>query len=65
MPSVGEVSVDIAFGGMWYVIVRAELLGLDIRPEHGAKLARLGEMIKVATRYPVIEKSSDRKYIKV
>ena len=51
MPSVGEVSVDIAFGGMWYVIVRAELLGLDIRPEHGAKLARLGEMIKVATRY--------------
>ena len=51
VPSVGEVSVDIAFGGMWYVIVRAEMLGLDIRPEHGAKLARLGEMIKVATRY--------------
>ena len=59
--------MDIAFGGMWYVIVKvcqgmschdmswyvivkAELLGLDIRPEHGAKLARLGEMIKVATR---------------
>ena len=50
MPSVGEVTVDIAFGGMWYVIVKAELLGLDIRPEQGAKLARLGEMIKVATR---------------
>ena len=51
MPSVGEVTVDIAFGGMWYVIVKAELLGLDIKPEQGAKLARLGEMIKVATRH--------------
>merc|ERR1719220_629419 len=51
VPTIGaEVSVDIAFGGMWFVIVRAELLGLEIRPECGAQLARVGEMIKVATR---------------
>ena len=42
--------VDISFGGMWYVIVSAEKMGIEIKPENGCKLARLGEMIKVATR---------------
>ena len=40
-----------------FVIVRAELLGLEIRPECGAQLARVGEMIKVATREPEFEMS--------
>ena len=40
-----------------FVIVRAELLGLEIRPECGSQLARVGEMIKVATREPEFEMS--------
>ena len=40
-----------------FVIVRAELLGLEIRPGCGAQLARVGEMIKVATREPEFEMS--------
>ena len=40
-----------------FVIVRAELLGLEIRPECGAQLARVGEMIKVATREREFEMS--------
>ena len=35
---------------MWYVVVRADQLNLEIKPENGAKLAKLGEMIKVACR---------------
>ena len=40
VPSVGEVVVDLVFGGMWFVVVRADSLGMEIRPENGAQLAR-------------------------
>jgi len=50
VPEVGKVMVDIAFGGMWYVIVPVKQLGIEIKPENGKKLARIGEMIKVAAR---------------
>merc|ERR1712117_377966 len=39
VPTVGSVKVDIAFGGMWYVIVKAEQLCLAIQPSNGKKLA--------------------------
>ena len=42
VPSVGEVVVDLVFGGMWFVVVRADSLGMEIRPENGAQLARWG-----------------------
>jgi len=48
VPTVGKVVVDIAFGGMWYVIVKAEQLGIQIKPENGKRLSSLGEMIKVS-----------------
>ena len=47
VPTVGNVVVDISFGGMWYVIVKAGQLGLEIKPENGKRLASIGEMIKV------------------
>lgn len=55
VPAVGQVTVDISFGGMWYVVVDLLQLGLDLKPENGRKLAKLGEMIKVACReqFPV------------
>lgn len=47
---VGKVTLDIAFGGMWYAIVDAGSIGLDLRPENGKRICRVGEMIKVAAR---------------
>ncbi len=44
------VSVDCAFGGMWYAIVDADGLGLQIEPSQGGKIAKLGEKIKVKLR---------------
>lgn len=41
------VSVDCAFGGMWYAIVDADELGLKIEPSQGGAIAKLGERIKV------------------
>ena len=61
VPSLGEVTVDIAYGGMWYAVVDASSVGLELVPERGADICRLGEMIKTATReqhpvnHPILE----------
>mmetsp|Transcript_55949 Transcript_55949/g.112127 ORF Transcript_55949/g.112127 Transcript_55949/m.112127 type:complete len:320 (-) Transcript_55949:160-1119(-) len=47
---VGKVTLDVAYGGMWYAVVDAQSLGLDLVPENGKEICRLGEMIKVACR---------------
>lgn len=50
VPAIGKVRVDVAYGGMWYVLCDAAQLGLEIIPERGADLVRAGEMIKAAAR---------------
>lgn len=50
VPEIGKVTVDVAYGGMWYVITDVERLGYRLVPEEGRKLARVGEMIKAAAR---------------
>lgn len=50
VPTLGTVTVDVAYGGMFYVIADAEPLGLRLTPDEGRDIARLGEMIKAATR---------------
>ncbi len=50
VPTLGKVKVDVAWGGMFYVIAQAEDLGLILRPEYAGKIARVGEMVKVAAR---------------
>jgi proline racemase len=50
VPHLGTVAVDVAYGGMFYVIADAEPLGLRLTPDEGRDIARLGEMIKAATR---------------
>ncbi len=50
VPKLGTVRVDVAYGGMFYVIAEAAPLGLRITPDEGRDIARLGEMIKAATR---------------
>jgi len=50
VPELGTIRVDVAFGGMIYVMVDAGDLGLTLEPAMAKELARAGEMIKVATR---------------
>ena len=49
VPTLGKVTVDIAYGGMQYVIVDAASVGLALHPSNGREICRLGEMIKIAT----------------
>jgi proline racemase len=50
VPHLGPVKVDVAWGGMFYVIVEASDLGLAITPDQGGEIVRLGEMVKAAAR---------------
>ncbi|MCO5220841.1 MAG: proline racemase family protein [Thermomicrobiales bacterium] len=50
VPQIGPVTLDVAYGGMWYAIVDAAQIGLEIDPSQGAAIVRMGEMIKAAAR---------------
>lgn len=56
VPQLGTVTVDVAYGGMMYVIAEAREVGLTLAPDEGRDIVRIGEMIKAATReqLPVI-----------
>lgn len=48
VPELGTVTVDVAYGGMFYVIADAEPLGLELTPDEGRDIVRISEMIRVA-----------------
>ncbi len=50
VPEFGPVSVDVAWGGMFYVIADAEKLGIKLVPDRAGEIVRAGEMIKTAAR---------------
>jgi proline racemase len=56
VPSLGTVTVDVAYGGMFHVIADAEALGFRITPDEGADITRVTEMIKAAAadQLPVV-----------
>jgi len=56
VPHLGTVEVDVAYGGMFYVIADAERFGLRLTPDEGADIVRITEMIKAAAadQLPVV-----------
>lgn len=50
VPKLGTVTVDVAYGGMFYVIADAGRFGLRLTADEGRDIARIGEMIKAAAR---------------
>jgi proline racemase len=56
VPELGTVTVDVAYGGMFYVIAEAEPFGLRLTPDEGRDIVRISEMIKAAAaeQLPVI-----------
>ena len=47
---LGTVRVDVAYGGMFYVIADAAPLGLRLAPDEARDIVRVGEMIKAAAQ---------------
>jgi proline racemase len=50
VPQLGTVTVDVAYGGMFYVIADARAFGLKLTPDEGRDIVRITEMIKTAAR---------------
>ena len=50
VPNLGTVTVDVAYGGMFYVIAEAQPLGITLTPDRAGEVTRVGEMIKAAAR---------------
>ena len=50
IPQLGTLRVDVAYGGMFYVIADAQALDLRLTPDEGREIVRVGEMIKAAAR---------------
>jgi proline racemase len=50
VPNLGTAKVDVAYGGMFYVIADADQFGLRLTPDEGRDIVRIGEMIKAASR---------------
>lgn len=48
VPDVGKLRVDVAYGGMIYVIVNAADCGFSLEPEEAKQLCIIGEKIKAA-----------------
>lgn len=47
---LGTLSVDVAYGGMWYAIADAAVLGFAIEPHEARELSLVGERIRAAAR---------------
>jgi proline racemase len=50
---LGTLTVDVAYGGMWYAIADAEALGFAIEPSEARDLSLAGERIREAAREQV------------
>jgi proline racemase len=46
VPPFGPVGADIVYGGMWYALIDADRLGLDLVPDNASRLLRAGAEIK-------------------
>jgi len=47
---LGTLSVDVAYGGMWYAIADAHALGLTLEPSEARDLSLAGDRIRAAAR---------------
>ena len=47
---LGTITVDVAYGGMWYAIADANALGFSIEPHEARDLSLAGEQIRAAAR---------------
>ena len=51
---LGDLTVDVAYGGMMYLMVSAEALGVQLRPEFAAEIGHLGERVRAAANETLI-----------
>ncbi len=55
VPNVGTLTVDVAYGGMIYVIAEAQAVGFRLTPDEGRDITRVGALLIAAAKeqFPV------------
>ncbi len=53
VPEIGELTIDVVFGGLFFVFVDARQIQLDLIPENASRLASLGMQILEATNQQI------------
>jgi proline racemase len=53
VPSLGDLTVDVDYGGLWFVVVEARQLGLAVESTHIDQLLHLGAIIRNAVNEQV------------
>lgn len=48
VPGLGKMTVDVAYGGMIYVLVDAASVGFEVKPDEARHMVEIGERIKAA-----------------
>lgn len=68
-PRFGKITVDIAFGGVFYALVDVDQVGLRIAPEYARELATAGVELRslinrqVSVEHPLFEGINDVAYV--
>src|SRR3954451_14860798 len=62
VPTLGTMRVDVAYGGMWYVMAEAAPFGLKLPPDEGRDIVRICEAVKTAAReqLPVVHPENQK-----
>jgi len=63
VPELGELVMDIAYGGNFYAILPAQSVGIPIRPENAGELVRAGKAIRAAVNAQLEVQHPERPYI--
>ncbi len=63
IPDVGTVPIDIAFGGNFYAIVRAQDIGIRVQPQYAEKISKLGVLIRDIVNREIRVEHPINKYI--
>jgi proline racemase len=56
VPGLGRITVDVAWGGMFFVLAEADTMGVSLDAENGTEIVRVSEAIRhaAAEQLPVI-----------
>ena len=54
VPGAGPVRLDVAWGGMWYAIVNAADLGIQLHPREHREIIALGERVREAAQRALV-----------
>ena len=64
VPDFGKITIDISYGGLFYAIIEANDIGLDIYPKNATEIIRVARLCKQAINSQVKIYHPEKPYLK-